>query len=308
MARARTLGGSLSFGMRPGRREGRVERALRRLWRDRFAVLGALFLIAVAVVALLAGRLAPYRYPVPISFHIHAPPFWETGSSPTHPLGTDSFGRDVLSMVLYGLRVTLVTGIGAATLAAMLGIALGMVSGWARGAWEEAIMRVADLCQSIPSLLVFALLMALLRRTALAAPWHSIPLATVGWANAARVVRGYVLVVRDADYVVAARSIGASDARILLRHVLAQVLGPAIVMASFEVPAVIIAEGFLSAIGLGVAQPELSISGLMFEEFPFTVFAPEFVLIPASGLVLISLAFTALGDGLQRALEPWETW
>ncbi len=278
---------------------GPWSRAWRRLRRNRAAALGALLLFAIALacfglpwlLALDATGTAPALR--------HQPP------SSAHWLGTDALGRDLLARVLIGGRTSLLVGLAATLASASIGVVWGGVAGYSGGPLDEALMRIVDFLYGLPYMFLVILVMLLFSDTARgeALPVF-VALGLVQWLGMARIVRGEVLGLKSRDFVLAARALGASDARILFRHVLPNCLGPIVVFATLSVPSVIILESFLSFLGLGV---ELSWGQLVAEGVAVVnpIASPWWLLaFPSAFLGLTLLALNFLGDGLRDALDP----
>ncbi len=315
-------------------------RRKRRRWytslaRDPIAVLGCVTLLVLAVVGLLAPRLAPFHPPeandtvfflnqfaVP-----HTPPFFlgndtePTLSDPSLPydpkykLGTDWESRDMLSLLLYGLRFSVPVGLLAVVLVALAGTALGLAAGWLGGTWEQLVLRAADLAEAVPAILAYALFAAVVSEPVTnvlapldlqlnAVPMTALALSCVGWAPVARLVRAQVLSLKEAEWVEAARATGVSTRRLVLRHILPHTTAAALVAASSQLPVMLLADGLLGGIGIGPRPSVDSLGELLFHEFVYTVRAPVFVLMPTVLIIAMAVALTALSDGLQRALDP----
>lgn len=282
--------------------------ALRRLGHDKLAVGGGAFILILIIAGIFAPLLSPYR-PDSIVAMPYLPPFWSAGHDATHLLGTDSAGSDEMSQILYALRVSLLIGIIPATLITIVGVAIGLSSGWLGGRWDNLLMRLADAVYAFPPLLFFIIVQFVFRDTAVGRFGYAIALisaalAIVGWVNMARLVRGRTLVVRRAEFVGAARAVGVPTPRLLLRHVLPNVLSTVIVAVTFEIPNAILAEAFLSIVGLGVRPPASSLGSIIFDNFDAATSNPFLVLLPATAITLIAVSFTLLGDGLQKSLDP----
>ncbi len=305
----------LALSAKPRPPRGSLRGVVRTLSREPSALLGLFVLAGFCAVAALAPLLAPFPGPVAndVMAPRHASPFWMSGSDPRYWLGTDMYGRDVLSLLIYGTRLTLFVGGCGVLLLMIVGTALGLLAAWLRGGWDNAIMRLADVTEAVPSFLAYALVALMLVPTPLALPLHGVlmmpvVLSTVGWAQTVRLVRGRAIAVVEEDFVLAARSVGVPTWRLLWRHVLPNSVSTVLVTASYQLPVVIVAEGFLSEVQIGIRPPALSLAGLVFQEWQQTVVGPVFVLLPTLGIVLIALAATAVGNGLQRALDPRETF
>lgn len=252
------------------------------------AVVAALALVALAAPVLAPGD--PYRGDLARALE---PPSW------AFVLGTDAQGRDVLSRVLFGARLSLAVGFASQVIALAAGLGLGLVAGY-RGRWVDAlVMRVADVTLAFPSLL---LLIAVAAAVKPSLPVVCVVIGLVGWAGMARLVRGQVLVVRGLDYVQAARALGASGTRLVARHVLPNVLGPVIVAATLGVGGAIMAEAALSFVGLGAQPPTPSWGAMVAEGRDLLRVAPWVSLVPGLAIGLTVLSVNLVGDGLRDAL------
>ena len=223
--------------------------------------------------------------------------------SRAHWLGTDIQGRDILSRLLFGARISLSVGLGAQAIALLVGGTLGLVSGF-YGRWvDEAVMRVADVTLAFPTLL---LLIAMVAAFQPSLPVVTLTIGIVGWAGVARLVRGQVLVVRGLEYVQAERALGGSDTRILLRHVLPAVTAPLVIVGTLGIAAAIMAESSLSFLGLGVQPPTPSWGGMIADARDLAQLrrAPWTSLAPGLTIGCAVLAFNLLGDALRDATDP----
>ena len=268
---------------------------VRRFRRRPPAVIGGTVVVAVVVAAVFAPVVAPYD-PTAQNFTALL-----QGPSTAHPLGTDELGRDTLSRVIHGARVSLQVGIIAVGLALVTGGSLGLVSGYARGAVDTVVMRVMDGLLAFPALVlalaVTAMLGPSLRNTMIA-------IGVTGIPAYARLVRGQVLSIRDLEYVQAARSLGAGHGRIMLRHVLPNTTAPIIVETSVAIPAAILAEAGLSFLGLGVQPPTPSWGAMIDTAQGYMQREPWIAIAPGAAIVVTVLAFNFLGDALRDALDP----
>jgi peptide/nickel transport system permease protein len=266
-------------------------------------LLPLIILVPFVVAALFAELLAPFDPTVPVpgaSFFL--PPAWMEGSHPDALLGTDFQNRDILSRLIYGARVSLIVGVMGTVVAGSIGTALGIVSGYLGGWVDQAIMRVTDAWLALPAL-VFAIFLATLLGPSM---WNIVTiLGLVYWTRYARVIRGEVLSLREREYVKLAEIAGASRMRVILRHILPNVLNTTMVLASLTIGVVIIAEASLSFLGVGVPPPEPA-WGLMLSEARSTLMAGKWWLTVFPGLciLLVVLATQLFGDWMRVRLDP----
>ena len=274
---------------------GVIAHQLRHDARSRAAALTLAAVIGLVVLGPLVIADAPYEQ-LDIVNLVHAAP------SRRHLLGTDVFSRDVLSRLLSGGRISLALATCAVLMESVIGIAWGMCAGMAGDRLDAVLMRTVDAALSIPRVL---LLLALLAAVPHVSIWLLVLLLGVtGWFGTARLVRGEVRSVRGADFVLAARALGASPIRLALRHLLPHVLGPVLVASTLAVGQVIVLEAGLSWLGIGVQPPQPSWGNVIRDGTEFIATAPWVSLAPGCCLVLVVLALSALGDGLRDALAP----
>lgn len=268
---------------------------LRKALRHGSVLFGGGLILALALVALFGASLAPYD-PMAMDFTARfAPPSW------AHPFGTDDFGRDVFSRVLYGAAVSFQVAFIAVGISGLAGVGLGLTAGY-RGGWiDEVIMRVMDVLFAFPAVLLAITVMAILGRGVENA---MIAIAIVYAPIFARVTRGAVISVRDREFVTAARALGQSQLRIMLRHVLPNALGPIIVQTSLSLAFAILAEAALSFFGLGTQPPDPSWGRMLSEGRGFLQQAPWMGIFPGLAIMVSVLGFNTLGDGLRDVLDP----
>src|SRR6266852_5050544 len=286
--------GSREFTSVPGRWTGLARQ---------LPVLPLAILVPFVLLALFANWIAPYDPTEPIpGAKIFEPPIWMAGSNPHAWLGTDFQGRDVLSRLIFGARVSLIVGITGTLAAGSIGTTMGILAGYLGGWVDQVIMRVTDAWLALPAL-VFAIFLATMLGPSM---WNIvIILGLVYWTRYARVIRGEVLSLREREFVKLAEIAGASSRRVILRHILPNVMNSAMVLASLTIGVVIIAEASLSFLGVGVPPPEPAWgsmladgrSMLMVGDWWLTVF-------PGLGIMLVVLATQLLGDWLRIRLDP----
>ncbi len=297
------------------------QEAWSRLIRNKASVVGMVIIGFFAILAIFAPVIAPID---PLELHggkrFLPPPFY-TGqtnikSESQFLLGTDSLGRDVLSRVIYGSRVSMVVGFLPTAIIMLLGTTVGMISGYNGGRLDNILMRLTDVIYAFPDLLFFIIVMVALRETFIGKLMNGLvllfaALAIVNWVGVARLIRGQVLSLKQKEFVEAARCIGVKDVRIMFRHLLPNSLGPLIVWAAFSIPGLIITEAILGYLGIGLRPSTdstdifiTSWGALMLDGQAAINTQPFLLLAPAICVALIVLAFTFLGDGLRDALDP----
>ena len=268
-----------------------------RLFRDSRALIGVAVVVLIVLAALLAPVIARHDpLAIDLAGQLARP-------SAAHWMGTDVQGRDVWARLVYGARVSLAVGIISQTIALVLGVALGLVAGY-YGKWvDELVMRLADVTLAFPTLLLLIAMVAALQPSL---PVVFATIGVVGWAGMARLVRGQVLVVRQLEYVQAVRALGAVDRRIVLRHVLPNVIAPVVIAATLGVAGAIMAEAALSFLGLGVQPPTPSWGAMIADgrDLDQLRHAPWTSLFPGLAIGAAVLGFNLLGDALRDALDP----
>ncbi len=310
-------------GARP-RATGRPAAALARLWdsdlaygfrRSRVAMAAAAALLVIVAGALFAPWVAPHD-PFDLAsvslLDARNPPAWIAGGSWAYPLGSDNLGRDVFSTILYGSRISLWVGFASIVLALVLGVALGLVAGYVGGVTDAIIMRIAEIQLSFPAILIALLVDGVMRgivprefQDSLAEDVLILSIGLSFWVQYARTVRGSTMVERGKEYVQAARVIGRRPLAIMLRHVLPNVMGPVLVIATINLALAIITEATLSFLGVGVPPTQPSLGTLIRIGNDF-LFSGEWwiTIFPGLALVLLVLSVNLLGDWLRDALNP----
>jgi peptide/nickel transport system permease protein len=266
----------------------------RTILKDRTAVLGLVIVAFFVAFGLVAPLLAPHD-PIVVTKSSLAAPSWD------HPLGTDGLGRDLLSRLMFGARLSLGTAFVAAGLVTTLGVVFGTIAGYFRGATETLIMGVVDVILAFPGLVLALAIAGLLTPGILTV---MLGLVTVWWVSYARIIRGLVVSIREREFVASARALGAGNLFIIRRHILPHVLSPVIVLVTLEMGSLILAISALSFLGLG-AQPPTPEWGAMLNEGRVYFFSePRVILVPGVAITLVVLGFNLLGDGIRDALDP----
>jgi peptide/nickel transport system permease protein len=266
-----------------------------RFKRYKPAIVGLVFLCILAVLSIIPGPFAPYDPTFAQPDLLGAPPSW------SHPLGFDEIGRDVLSRIVYGTRVALIVALLATAMAVTIGVLVGATAGYFGGWVDSVLSRLVDTIMAFPTI---ALLIALV---AVVGPSLKTTIVVIGatvWASYARVARGDVLSLRERDYIVAARAVGANHLRIIVRHIVPNIAGPIIVLSTLAVGSIIILEAALSFLGLGVQPPTPDWGTMLASSRAYIQSYPHIAIAPGVMISLTVLAFNLIGDGLRDALDP----
>ena len=287
----------------------------RRLRRNRPAVLGLIIAALLYVTALFAPWLAPYGYDEQNLDAVEQPPSW------AYPLGTDEVGRDLLSRIIWGTRSAAFVSISVTLVNLALGVPLGTLAGYFRGWVDTLIMRLADILFAFPGLLFVFFIAATIKPSIVA--WVKatglidlarsgyvdylvviVALGLVGWPGLARLMRGQILSLKEQEFIVGARAIGASTWRIMFRHLLPNALPSLIVAISMGIGGIIISESTLSLLGIGLQPPNPSWGSMIYSNYRYWRTRPHLVIVPGLVLAAVVFAFNFLGDGLNEALNP----
>lgn len=306
--------------------EPAVERPARSLWNDAWrrlvrnkaALVGLSIILFLLFIAIFADFLAPYPFDKQDLTQIRKPP------SAAHPFGTDELGRDLLTRMMYGARISMLVGFVTQLIIITIGVPVGAVAGYFGGKIDQALMRFVEVIYSFPDLLLVIIVTTALRAAFKAevgglvgAVAHLdaevfggllgvfISLGITSWLTVARLVRGQILSLKERGYIEAARALGAGHLRIIRLHLIPNSLAPVIVAATFGIPAAILTEASLSFIGLGVQAPMASWGSMILEGYKAIRATPHLILFPALGLSITVLAYNFFGDGLRDALDPW---
>ena len=276
-------------------RRSERSRAWRRFKANGMAVIAGAFIILLCLMAIFADTIVPHD-PLEIYSGKRG-----VGPSSEHLMGFDHVGRDLFSRVIYGSRVALIVGLGASSIAVIIGVMVGVTAGYFSGWPDSLLSRLTDTLMAFP---IIALLILLASIVGPSLVTTVVVIGVTSWAIYARVVRAQVLSLKRREFVVAALAIGASDRRIIFRHILPNVLAPVIVLVTLGVGTIIILEAALSFLGLGIQPPTPSWGGTLSDGRAFILLFPHIAMAPGIMIVLTVLAFNLLGDGLRDALDP----
>ena len=269
--------------------------AWRRLRHDKLALSGLIVIVMILILAVFGPMLSPYEYDAMDFMIINEPP------NLSHWFGTDIFGRDLFVRVMYGARISLSVGFMASIISLFIGVIYGGISGFAGGRTDDIMMRIVDVIYSVPMMIYVILLMVVV------GPGLKSIFITLGityWAPMARIVRAEIMRLKNEEFILAARVIGASPKRILLRHLIPNAMGSVLVTLTFSIPGAIFTEAFLSFVGLGVSAPMASWGVLSNDAVSTLSMYPWQLFFPAAAISITILAFNFLGDGLRDALDP----
>lgn len=291
--------------------------AMRRFRKNKIAMISLWVIAAIAIFAFIGPLFMPYSYDEQIRGHERLAPML---SPYFHPFGTDQLGRDLCVRVMIGTRISLSIGIVASLIILVIGTTYGAVAGYVGGWVDNLMMRTVEILYSVPDVLI-VILLGIILKDPLEKLFNTgaltflkgvgsglisifITFALLYWVSMARIVRGQVLVLKEAEYVSAAKALGAKGGRIIFKHIVPNCIGTIIVTTMFQIPSAIFTESFLSFIGLGVSAPMASLGSLANDALNGIQSYPHRMLIPAGMIALIILAFNQFGDGLRDALDP----
>lgn len=265
--------------------------------KNTMLILGMIFTTVVVLMAVLAPIISPQDYIRQDLRNTLKPPFWVENGKWGNPLGTDHLGRDILSRIFFGARVSLLVGVGSVLIAGTIGIALGLIAGYYGGRIDSLIMRIADIQLSFPPIFLAIAMMAVVPSSLLNL---ILTLGVITWVQFGRVARGSTLSVKEKDFVEAARSLGTSNVNIILRHVLPNILSPLVVIATVYMSRMILVEAGLSFLGLGVQPPTPAWGSMLSEGRTYFKIAWWYATFPGISIFITVLGINMLGDGLRR--------
>ena len=270
--------------------------ARRRLLRNKAATAAMAVLALLVLLALLGPFLTPFAYDEINKDDVWAPPL-----TAGHLLGADSLGRDLLARLLIGLRVSLAIGVVATSVSLLIGVAWGATAGYLGGRADELMMRVVDVLYSLPFIFFVILLMVVFGRNFILI---FLAIGAVEWLTMSRIVRGQTLSLKQKEFVEAARAAGLTTPAIIVRHIVPNLLGPVVIYATLTIPSVILAESFLSFLGLGVQEPLTSLGVLIAKGAQDMEVAPWLLIFPSVVMAVTLMCFNFIGDGLRDAIDP----
>lgn len=268
---------------------------LQRLFRNRFASTGLGVVLLLFFLSLLAPYLTPYDPDAVDAYRVLMPPSWD------HWFGTDELGRDVLTRVLYGARISLKVGFVAVGIAVAIGTAVGLIAGYYGGWLDALLMRLVDIMLCFPTFFLILAVIAMLEPSI----WYiMVIIGLTGWMGVARLVRAEVLSLKEREFVMAAIALGASDIRIIFRHILPNALSPVLVSATLGVAGAILTESALSFLGIGVQPPTPSWGNILTSGKDYIEFAWWLSLFPGTAILVTVLSYNLVGEGIRDALDP----
>ena len=271
--------------------------AVRRLRRNKAAVVAIFIVIAIVLTAFIGPYFLKWGYSQVDWSNIRKPPNFDAG----HYLGTDQNGRDMLARILQGTQMSLIVAFVATLVSVSIGVVYGAVAGYFGGRVDAVMMRIVDVMYALPYILFVIILMVMFGRNPVLL---FVGIGAIEWLTMARIVRGQTLSLKEKEFVEAARAGGAKPFTIIMRHIVPNLTGPVVIYATLTIPEIIIAESFLSYLGLGVQEPQTSLGTLISAGAPVAEVLPWMLLGPAAVLVTLLLCLTYIGDGLRDALDP----
>ena len=300
-----------------GKVEGIWASAFRRLRKNRLSVASGVFIIVIALAAIVVPEIYSLTYSEQNYAVVTQGPSW------AHPMGTDNLGRDVFIRLVFGARISLTVGIVVQCVILLIGVPAGLIAGYTGGKLDTFVMRLVDILYALPNLLFVVIIMTYLRGTLNSNPgglWHQVTrldsmtgglvgvyigLGLIGWLTVARIVRANTMSLKRQEFADAARSIGAGRGRVMFRHLLPNTIAAIVVATTLGIPSAILSEAGISFLGLGVIPPMPSWGLMIAEAIPSMRVHPHLLIFPAGALSLTVLAFNFLGDGLRDAFDPW---
>jgi oligopeptide transport system permease protein len=301
---ARTLSTAVTGQTSERKTRTNFELARRRFMKRKLAVVGAIITLALLLIAIFAPLIAPTPYDYANLMDANQFPSW------SHPMGTDAIGHDYLSRVIYGIRTSLIVGFAAVLVACVIGLPLGLAAGLRGGATDFVVLRIVEIMTAMPGILFAIFLISVVNSGFMSSVFGNqilnvvIVIGVTTWVGLCRLMRAQILVLREQEFVTAARSIGASEFSIAVRHLLPNALAPLIIAVTLAVPTAIFAEAGLSFLGVGINEPVPSLGKMVADSRQFIEVYWYLGFFPAAAIALAVLGFAFLGDGLRDALDP----
>lgn len=283
------------------KRPGARRRLTRQLFKSKTGTIGLVIVVIVILTAILASILSPHDPKHTEVSKRFTPPMWMEGGSAQHPLGTDNLGRDELSRIIHGSKVSLMVGIGAVVLAGVIGIVFGLIAGFYGGWIDLVIMRIVDAFLAIPGILFMLVILSVLGPNTITLV---LVLGLTNWTQYARIVRGEVLSVKERDFVRAARAIGTKDFGIIMKHIFPNIVSSLIVISTLSVATTIILEASLSFLGLGIQPPTVSWGGMLSDGRQYLATSWWVATFPGIAITITVLGIIFLGDFIRDVLDP----
>uniref|UniRef100_UPI00406C9697 ABC transporter permease n=1 Tax=Cytobacillus sp. FSL W7-1323 TaxID=2921700 RepID=UPI00406C9697 len=284
-------------------KQGHLKRWLRLLLKSKTGTIGLLIVLLIIFIAIFAKLLAPHDPNQINAAMMLKPPAWVEGGVTDYTLGTDNLGRDILSRIIYGSQISLVVGVASVILAGIIGIFIGLVSGFYGGFLDNILMRIVDSFLAIPTILFALVILTVFGPSAFTL---IVVLGVTNWVQYARLIRGEVLSLKEREFVRAARSMGVRDHKIILKHLLPNVISPFIVISTLSVATTIILEASLSFLGLGIQPPTISWGGILSDGRDYVATSWWLAAFPGLAITITVLGMIFLGDWLRDVLDPRE--
>ncbi|MBD7938999.1 ABC transporter permease [Cytobacillus sp. Sa5YUA1] len=284
-------------------KQGHLKRWLRLLLKSKTGSIGSIIVLLIIFIAIFAKFLAPHDPNQINAAMMLKPPVWVEGGDTEYLLGTDNLGRDILSRIIYGSQISLVVGVASVILAGIIGIFIGLVSGFYGGFLDNILMRIVDSFLAIPTILFALVILTVFGPSALTL---IVVLGVTNWVQYARLIRGEVLSLKEREFVRAARSMGVRDHKIILKHLLPNVISPFIVISTLSVATTIILEASLSFLGLGIQPPTISWGGILSDGRDYVATSWWLAAFPGLAITITVLGMIFLGDWLRDVLDPRE--
>ncbi|ASV66946.1 MULTISPECIES: ABC transporter permease [Cytobacillus] len=284
-------------------KQGHLKRWLRLLLKSKTGTIGLLIVLLIIFIAIFAKLLAPHDPNQINAAMMLKPPAWVEGGVTDYILGTDNLGRDILSRIIYGSQISLVVGVASVILAGIIGIFIGLVSGFYGGFLDNILMRIVDSFLAIPTILFALVILTVFGPSAFTL---IVVLGVTNWVQYARLIRGEVLSLKEREFVRAARSMGVRDHKIILKHLLPNVISPFIVISTLSVATTIILEASLSFLGLGIQPPTISWGGILSDGRDYVATSWWLAAFPGLAITITVLGMIFLGDWLRDVLDPRE--